>query len=628
MFKTPSWFYAFVPFKIAAGCLSPLIPMLIISLGGKATDISLVSSAYSVVSMVFLVVWGRLSDATQKRKPFLIAGFAGTSLTLLLFSQARTMTDVFYIQVMSAVFAAAIVPVSSVYLLRSARKEFWDQAIGEFNRISGYAWAFGMLAGTFLLIVLGMKTLFIFLSAISFISVMLFQKMVREKPIYINRDNIIAFANIITEKLRLMPSHVIHLPTFMRPESMRLKHFYLASFVLFVSSGLIFTPFVYFLTEKGATASFVFLISFLNSLISALSYSRTAKKVALFGGLSILRKGLLLRSLFVGALAAASLLPGYVSIGLAAVCYSVFGYTWAQIAISSNSVMSRLTIHGGEGKIMGMYSFMVSLGLITGNLISGVVVDTVGFTAEFFLGMAAIAASLFWIQKIKYREDTDMKLQVKSVFEKTLSEQKKWWNVLTFQKIDRYLNMAGIRIGDCVLDVATGDGVVAYRLAKRGCRVVAIDILPTLLFERMENTTYEVKDVEKMDYKERFDAVTMRNSLHYFPNPLLVLKNIRNALKKGGILLIMEPIATEKSYSFLRRVFEKKAPLRTFYTEEELIRIIESEGFTGTRKMIEDYTNWVRTDAEEKTEGVFTSYREGVLYFTIPNGYLIVVARK
>ena len=106
MFKTPKWFYTFVPFKFAAGCSSPLIPLLIISLGGTAIDISIVSSAYSIVSMIFLVIWGRLSDSSQKRKPFLVLGFAGSSITLLLFSQAHTISHALFIQVLSAVFAA------------------------------------------------------------------------------------------------------------------------------------------------------------------------------------------------------------------------------------------------------------------------------------------------------------------------------------------------------------------------------------------------------------------------------------------------------------------------------------------------------------------------------------------
>lgn len=628
MFQIPRWFYTFVPFKFAAGCSSPLIPLLIISLGGTATEISIVSTAYSTVSMVFLVIWGKLSDSTQKRKPFLVLGFAGFALVLLLFSQVDSIMYALYLQVASAVFAAATVPVSSVYLLRSARKEFWDQAIGEFNRIGGYAWAFGMLFGTFLLKILGVGTLFILLGIICFSSSLLFQKLVKEKPIYINRDRIVSFANIMTEKLRLMPSYIIHFPQFRLAENKRLRNFYLASFVLFVSSGLIFTPFVYFLTVKGASASFVFFVSFLNSLISAYSYSRVAKGVALLGGFSVLVRGLILRGSFFLALVLASILTGYTSVGLAAVCYCVFGYTWAQITISSNSVMSRLAIKGKEGKIMGMYNFMVSLGLITGNLISGVVVDNLGFIVEFLLGVAVIAASLFWIGGIKAREDREMKLQVKDAFEKTLAERKKWWNVLTYQKIDEYLELAGAKKGDKALDVASGDGIVASRLAKRGCKVTAIDISPLLLFTRIDNVEYVAQDAEEMKYKKEFDIVTIRNSLHYFPNPLQILKKIHHALKNGGKILIMEPVATEESYSFLTRIYGKKAPVRTFYTEKELADMIRSQGFIIVKKITEDYINWVRSDAAEEAEGVKTLYKNGILYFHIPLGYAIIVARK
>ncbi|MBU7022365.1 MAG: MFS transporter [Theionarchaea archaeon] len=628
MFKIPRWFYTFMPFKFAAGCSSPLIPLLIISLGGKATDISLVSSAYSIVSMVFLILWGKLSDATQKRKPFLVIGFAGFSLILLMFSEARTFYHVFYLQVASAVFAAATVPVSSVFILRSARKEYWDQAIGEFNRIGGYAWALGLLAGTLLLPILGVGALFVALGIIGLFSSLSFQKMVSEKPIYINRDSIKSFAYMTTEKLRFMPSLIIHLPRFIRFESDRLKNFYLSSFVLFMSSGLIFTPFVYFLTTKGASASFVFLISFFNSLISAYTYSRVAKRVALLGGFAVLRRGLALRGAFFLVLVPASILAGYAAVGIAAVCYAIFGYTWAQISISSNSVMSRLAIKGKEGEIMGMYNFMSSLGLIVGNMISGIVVDFLGFPAEFILGAAVIGLASLWIRKIKQREDEEMKTAVKSAFEKTIAERRKWWNVVTFQAIDSYLELSGVRKGWKALDVASGEGVVAYRLAKKGLKVTAIDLTPAGLAERVDGVTYEIQDVEQMTFKNEFDVVTCRNSFHYFPNPLLVLENMRDALKERGILLLMEPVATEESYSFLRQTFERKAPVRTFFTREELLDMVQSQGFVISKMVVEDYTNWIRTDHEESPEGVKTAYKNGILTFSIEDGYLILVARK
>jgi ubiquinone/menaquinone biosynthesis C-methylase UbiE/MFS-type transporter involved in bile tolerance (Atg22 family) len=628
MFKTPQWFYSFIPFKLAVGCSSTLIPLLIISLGGTAMEISLISSAYSLASMIFLIIWGNLSDSTQKRKPFIIIGFGGTALSFFLFSQAYTLSGSLFYHVLAAVFTAATIPVSSVFLLRSARKEYWDQAIGEFNKISGYAWACGMLLGTGLLIVCDMQILFIILGVITLLSVILFQKMVKEKPIYINRNKIISFSNTIVEKLRLMPVYIIHFPRFMGFENRTLKHFYWASFLIFVSSGLLFTPFVYFLTEKGASSWFIFFISFLNSLISAYYYARTATQVALYGGYAILQKGLAYREVFIAILLVSSFLSGSATLLLATLCFCVFGYSWAQITIASNSVISRLSVRGKEGEIMGMYNFMISLGLIVGNLLSGLIVDILGFPIEFGCGFLTLGIAFFWIRKIKEEEDSEMKSQVKAVFQRTFSEQKKWWNILTFQKIDAYLTRAGIGKNDSVLDVATGNGIVAYRLAKRGCSVVAMDIVPTPLSERMHHTRYLVKDAEKMNFKNQFDAVTVRNSFHYFPNPRKVLKKIRTALRKNGTLLIMQPIATEASYSFLKRVFEKKAPVRTFFTEKELEGMVESEKFTIIDKKIEDYPNWVRTDSDEKITGVHTSYSTGILYFSVPRGYIVLIAKK
>ncbi|MBU7044145.1 MAG: hypothetical protein HXS47_11185, partial [Theionarchaea archaeon] len=52
------------------------------------------------------------------------------------------------------------------------------------------------------------------------------------------------------------------------------------------------------------------------------------------------------------------------------------------------------------------------------------------------------------------------------------------------------------------------------------------------------------------------------------------------------------------------------------------------EGFTIETVVREDYSNWVKSPTPIEQEGVKTSHREGVLYFTVPRGYAIIVARK
>lgn len=628
MFRTPRWFYTFIPFKFAAGCSSTLIPLLIISMGGTATDISVISCAYSTLSMLFLVIWGKWSDSTQKRKPFLVLGFLGFSLSLFLFALSRSLTHIFSIQLLSATFFAATVPVSSVFLLRSARKEYWDEAIGEFNKIGGFAWAFGMLFGTVFVAVLGIDYLFLVLGCISLISAGLFQKMVREKPIYINRDRIKSFVNAITERFRYVPSYIIQLPQFTRFESERLKHFYLASFILFTSSRLVLTPFIYFLTTQGASSTMVFLVSFINTALAASFFTTTAKNVALFGGFTILGRGIRLRAILIAIMVAASFFTGIYGLLLGAVCFCLFGYSWAQITISSNSLMSKMAIKGKEGKMMGMYNFMTSLGLITGNLLSGIIVDAVGFSFEFSLAFITMLSSWVWIRKIKARDDAEMKDEVKHGFETTAIDRMKWWNPTTFQQIDGYLNLAEARKEDKVLDAATGDGIVANRLARRGCEVTAMDISSDLFWNRRSNVDYTEGDTEEMDYNREFDLITLRNAFHYFPNPQRVLSRVHASLKEEGRFLLMEPVATEEGFSFLKQVYEKKPPVRNFFSEEDLLFMIAQEGFAIETVIREDYSNWVKSPTHIEQEGVKTSHREGVLYFTVPRGYVIIVARK
>src|SRR5438105_12115058 len=49
------------------------------------------------------------------------------------------------------------------------------------------------------------------------------------------------------------------------------------------------------------------------------------------------------------------------------------------------------------------------------------------------------------------------------------------------------VRFAGIRVGESVLDVGTGTGVVAVTAARTGARVSALDLTPELLVEAREN---------------------------------------------------------------------------------------------------------------------------------------------
>jgi SAM-dependent methyltransferase len=110
------------------------------------------------------------------------------------------------------------------------------------------------------------------------------------------------------------------------------------------------------------------------------------------------------------------------------------------------------------------------------------------------------------------------------------------------------LDMAGIREGSRVLDVAAGTGGQSFAAARRvgpGGSVLATDISPNLLAFAAQrareaglgNVETAVLDGEQLDVQEAsFDAVISRVGFIYFPDQQAALRGMWRALKPGGKL--------------------------------------------------------------------------------------------
>lgn len=111
---------------------------------------------------------------------------------------------------------------------------------------------------------------------------------------------------------------------------------------------------------------------------------------------------------------------------------------------------------------------------------------------------------------------------------------------------ERMLDLAGVRLGDHVLDVAAGAGeqtiAAARRVGKTG-RVLATDLAPRIL-ERaaeeakrlgLEQIAVRTMDGEALDLPDAsFDVVISRVGLIYMPDRAKALAEMRRVLKPGG----------------------------------------------------------------------------------------------
>jgi ubiquinone/menaquinone biosynthesis C-methylase UbiE len=148
----------------------------------------------------------------------------------------------------------------------------------------------------------------------------------------------------------------------------------------------------------------------------------------------------------------------------------------------------------------------------------------------------------------------DFKAQQRQMWDNAAAGWQDWWETIEHraQKVsDKLVQLAEIKPGDRVLDIATGIGepaVTAARRVKPNGKVVAIDIsLQMLAIAKTRakslglNGVIEFRegDGEKLnlpDSTAKFDAILSRWGLMFFPNLSAALVRIRQMLVTNGRL--------------------------------------------------------------------------------------------
>ncbi len=146
-------------------------------------------------------------------------------------------------------------------------------------------------------------------------------------------------------------------------------------------------------------------------------------------------------------------------------------------------------------------------------------------------------------------DDLKAKGQMKAVWDDSAEGWKRWWP--TFERAaqtvnDRLVELAKVRGGDRVLDIATGSGepaLTAARAAGPSGRVVAVDMSPGMLAiarERIDAAGLNNVDLVESDAEalrldpHSFDAVLCRWGLMFMSDLDGVVRGLHRALKPGG----------------------------------------------------------------------------------------------
>lgn len=171
---------------------------------------------------------------------------------------------------------------------------------------------------------------------------------------------------------------------------------------------------------------------------------------------------------------------------------------------------------------------------------------------------------------------------------------------------------------DICLDVATGPGHTAFRIAAQAGFVIGADLAPgmvaaarRLAAERdAANTAFLLADVHGLPFGDgRFDLVTCRIAPHHFADIAAAIREVARVLKPGGRFVVEDSLAPDEpdEAAFLERLEKRRDPTHVHsLTREAWLAVLDEAGLAVTRETLHgkhhDFDLWIRRTGLDEAE--------------------------
>ena len=167
------------------------------------------------------------------------------------------------------------------------------------------------------------------------------------------------------------------------------------------------------------------------------------------------------------------------------------------------------------------------------------------------------------------------------IYEKAMRADKKLYQFM-YDRIPKKIK------DKCVLEIATGPGLLAKHIAYAASEMIATDYSEGMIREAKKgdypsNLTFEVADATALPYEDdSFDVVLIANALHVMPEPEKALSEIDRVLKPGGILIA--PNFVEHKTGLGSRIWSRILQIAGIrfehqWTAEEYVRFLSDNGW-------------------------------------------------
>ncbi|MDD1724060.1 MAG: MFS transporter [Methanospirillum sp.] len=357
---------------IGVGIVIPLLPRYAVTMGATGIWIGMIFSAFALSRVIFLPVFGRLSDG-YGRKRLILAGLFSYSVISVSYMLAGSVYEITALRFFHGMASAMILPIAIAYINDIAPAGREGAFISSFVSSSYLGLSLGPLLGGVILEFFSMNAVFVSMAIFS----------------------LLAFVTGFFYLPDLSPGQVVK-PSFREiviHKTLRGPILYQLMYALANGTFMVFLP-ILAVGDPSISSSqtgLIILVSTLSTPVFQYFFSRVTEN---FGRYHLIASG-------VGMIG--------ISLLIIPVLHGLVAYLSAALllgigrGISLPAMYALVTDAGreiGQGSASGMVNMSLAVGLIVAPLVSGAVMDLLGIGMVFFLsGLVSLLCTALFIRR-------------------------------------------------------------------------------------------------------------------------------------------------------------------------------------------------------------------------------------
>ena len=413
------WYVAVALANLVLGTSSVLIPLMLSRVLGRSVGtLGLLAGLVSLVGVVGSLLWGRLSDAANRRKPFVVASYGAVGICFLAMAFVPSFAHFLWINMLLNFFWVANASVTVLIVIENRDEGAWEVEIGRLNQMGAIGWVLGLAVGSGALALgarvvpeaTAIRSLFALIAIGGLAaSALAFRRVPRTVPRFTRRrfrGIVLEMGTFLFEKRRFAPFHLYHrfhprriLAAIRDPRGFRpgTRRFLAATFVTFVGLGLFGIPLPLLLSERFGLPSWaVFAFFALQHLGVVAAFPLAARRIGRLGNWRVQVTTIAARlALFAAATVFLTFFAeSRPSTAVLVVGFAIYGFTWSYFQLSGIALVSRLARPENRGLALGLYNALAGVGWVVAGIGSGLLAEWGGYQAAFSASACLLAIAL------------------------------------------------------------------------------------------------------------------------------------------------------------------------------------------------------------------------------------------